>query len=144
MTCRYVIEELQHLNGGSPYRTEGGTPYREVALLMETTCLTTATTCGNLGLSAMVKKKLKCSTFLLFEFNHLWRKGLETTSGGSCYLALWTIPPTQNKSEEKTVRLSYKREKNVNCHILACFARHPGALDSIISHFDDLSLLRKH
>ena len=32
----------------------------------------------------------------------------------------------------------------MNCHIPACFTRHPGELDSISSHFLDLSLVRKH
>ena len=55
--------------------------------------------------------------------------------GGQC-------PPPKIK-KEKTVRLSYNSEKNVNCDVPAFFARHPGARDSIISHFVDLSLVRK-
>ena len=63
------------------------------------------------------------------------------TSGGSCYKALWAMhPPPKNILKEKTVQLSYTDEKNVNCHILAYFARHSGARGSIISHSVDLSL----
>ena len=43
-------------------------------------------------------------------------------------------PPHRKINQIKTVRLSYNSEKNVNCHILVCFARHSGARDSITSH----------
>ena len=45
-------------------------------------------------------------------------------------------PPPKIK-KEKTVRLGYNSEKNVNFNAPAFFARHPGARDSIISHFVD-------
>ena len=67
-------------------------------------------------------------------------------SDGSCYWALWAMPhpPPINKLKEKTIRLMLNSEKNVNCHIPACFNRHSGARDSISSHFLDLSLVRTH
>ena len=53
-------------------------------------------------------------------------------------------PPPKNNSKDKTVRLIYNSKTSVNCHIPACFARHSEARDLIISHFVDLSLVRKH
>ena len=39
--------------------------------------------------------------------------------------------------------VTYNSEKNVNCYVLAYFAKHSGARDSIISHVVDLSLVCK-
>ena len=38
------------------------------------------TTCGNLGLPAMIEEELSSAQLLLlFEFEHLWRRDMETT-----------------------------------------------------------------
>ena len=69
----------------------------------------------------------------------------DMNNGGSCYWALWTMPPLKNKLKKETMLVIYKSEKNVNCHIPACFTRHSEAQDAISSPFFlDLGLVHKH